>query len=306
MRFHQDSDAVAQLEIAVREARRRDAVGETRGRVVVLHERGIERQRQRALRCQFRDQAIAHRAPGRAQGFVAGVDRLAGDRDVVPEFRAVGDVQVHFHRRIPGVDEPQHRLHFRAVGLHVIAIEVVALRGGAEAHFLGPALVGAVPCAEILVAVDVEHGHEQQHDLAEGAFRRLAVEHLPQGEEAGVLAVDLAGVDAALHQQHRQAVRLRRVRGQCAAARDHQQLHRPAFGRGAEGFAAHRIRVAPLERLAQRGHFVVAAGALEARAFGDGRGIRGCGGCGSGTGEQGGGEQGAGHGGGTHSVEPRW
>src|SRR3546814_3017427 len=96
--------------------------------------------------------------------------------DLLAELGAVGHVQVDVEDRVPGVDQRQHRLHFRRVGLQVVAVEVVVLRGGAPAHFLGAALVGAVPAPEALVAVDVEHRHEQQHLAVERAGRGLRSE----------------------------------------------------------------------------------------------------------------------------------
>ena len=82
MRLDQDPDAVAEGEVAVREAGRVDAVDEARGRVVEIAEAGIELDRQRTLACQQRDDAVAQRAPGLAQRHVSGVHRFAGDRDV--------------------------------------------------------------------------------------------------------------------------------------------------------------------------------------------------------------------------------
>src|SRR3546814_7075166 len=110
----------------------------------------------------------------------------------------------------------------------MLAIEVEALGGGAEAHLFGTALVGSVPGAEVLVAVDAEHRHEQEHQLVQRARRRLAVEHLSQQLEAGVLAVDLAGVDTALGQQPRQLLRSGGLGGERAAAGGHQPFHWPA------------------------------------------------------------------------------
>jgi hypothetical protein len=63
---------------------------------------------------------------------------------------------------------------------------------------------------------------------------------------------------------------LRLLGAQRAGARDRQRQHRPAFRRAAEFKAAHLLRIRLLEARAQVDHFVVAAGALEAGAFGDG------------------------------------
>src|SRR3546814_19854043 len=61
VRFDQQAEAVAQLEIAVREAWRGDAVDEAGRRVVFFHERRIEGQRMRALRGDRIDQRRSHR-----------------------------------------------------------------------------------------------------------------------------------------------------------------------------------------------------------------------------------------------------
>ena len=250
MRLDQDADAVAQREIAVGEARCADAVDEAGGGVVVLDEARVEADGLGALRRQLGDDAVLQPVAGLAQAFVAGIGGLAGDRDVVLELGAVGDVQVEHRQRIPLVDQRQHRLHFRAVGLHVVAVEVVALGGDAEAHLLGAALVRAVPGAEVLVAVDIEHRHEQQHLPVEQALPGLALQQVAEQPEAGVLAVDLAGMDAALRQHHRQAACLRGLRVQRAAGGDRHRLHRPALWAGAEVEAAHRLRVGGLEGIA--------------------------------------------------------
>ena len=270
MRFHQHREPVAQQEVAGGEARRVDAVDEAGLRVVVFGQRGIERQRQRALGREVGHHPVAELAADRAQRIVAGVQRLDLDRDVVFELRPVGGMQVHLHQRVPGVDQPQHRLHLRRIGLGVVAIEVEVLRGGAPARLARAALVGPVPRFEALVAVDVEHRHEQPHQPLQAVGRDGAVQHLAQQQEPGVLAVGLAGVDAALDQHHRVAA-LARPRGiQRTGAGDGERLHRPAFGTGAEIKAAHRVRTGTGERIAQRDDFVVAPGLGEAAALGVG------------------------------------
>ena len=195
--------------------------------------------------------------------------RLDLDRHVVLELRAVGDVQVDDGQRVPFVHQPQHRLHLGRVGLRVVAVQVVVLRRGAPAHLLRAALVRPVPRAEPLVPVDVEHGHEQQHLLAERARQHAPFEQLAQDEEAGILAVDLARMDAALHQQHRQVFLACRARIERAAGRGDEREHRPPFRRAAELDAAHRLRMRALEGAAQRDDLVVATGDLEARSLGD-------------------------------------
>jgi hypothetical protein len=130
----------------------------------------------------------------------------------------------------------------------------------------------------------------------------LALQQVADEPEPGVLAIDLAGMDAALHQHHRQAARLRRLGIQRAAGGHRHRLHRPALRGGAEGETAHRLRVGLLECIAQRDDLVVATGLLEAAALGGGgqRDAAREGGRGAHqqrAGEQGGGKQGTTHGG---------
>jgi hypothetical protein len=188
----------------------------------------------------------------------------------VLEHGAVGHVQVDIGQRVPGVHQRQHGLHLRRIGFHVIAVQVEILGGGAPAHFDRAALVRAVPFGEALVAVDVEHRDEQQHLLVEDARGQLLFQHLAQRQEAGVLAVDLAGVDAALDQRDRHFA--------LAAA---WGVNTPlpftasaSIGRPSgvvpnwKHFTC--LGIGLLEGAAQRDDFVVAAGGGEAGALGDG------------------------------------
>ena len=108
------------------------------------------------------------------------------------ELRAVGDVQVDVRERVPGVHEPQHRLHLGRIRLRVVAIQVEVLRSRAPSHLLGSALVGPVPAPESFVAVDVEDRDKHQHLPVQRAFRGAVLQRFAQGEEARVLAVDFS------------------------------------------------------------------------------------------------------------------
>ena len=119
------------------------------------------------------------------------------------------------------------------------------------------------------MAVDVEHRYEHQHLALQ---RRVAPSQcLTQRDEAGVLAVDLACMDAALNQHHRQLQLLRGFGRERAARRHDQRQHRPSFGRRAEALAAHCLRELLRERIAQPDHFVVATGLAQARTLGQRR-----------------------------------
>ena len=268
--FHQHAEAVTQQEIAVREPRWRNVVGEARAGVVLAHQRRVVRQWQRTLLGQIGNHRIAPAGAVLAQRRVARVHRFHLHRHIVFELRAIGGVQVHVHQWVPLLHQPQHRLHLRRVGLDVIAVEIEVLRGGAPTHLFGAALVGAVPGAEALMAVHIEHRHEDPHHLVEHPFAGGAIKQLAQGQEARVLAIDLAGMDAALHQHHRQCALRRARRIQRAAGGHHQRLHRPPFRRGAEADAAHRLRVALRECIAQGDDLIKAAGLHKTAALGQG------------------------------------
>ena len=50
--------------------------------------------------------------------------------------------------------------------------------------------------------IDVEDGYEDERDVRERALGRPAFQHFAQREQTCVLPVDLAGVDASLHQRY--------------------------------------------------------------------------------------------------------
>ena len=108
-----------------------------------------------------------------------------------------------------------------------------------------------------------------------------AVEHLAQREQARVLAVDLAGMDAALHEHDRALRTCADCRVERAIGGSDQREHRPAFGRAAELEAAHLLRPGLLKGGTEPLDFVVASGAQVARLFRDGaqRRMRRCARC---------------------------
>lgn len=225
-----------------------------------MHEGRVVGQRQRALFFQVGKHCVAPAGAIALQGRIAGMHRFHLHRHVVLELGAIGDVQVHIHQRVPLLHQLQHGLHFRRVRFDVIAVEIEVLRSGAPAHLFGAALIGAVPGTEALMSVDVEYRYEHPHQLVEHAVAGLAVEQLAQSKKARVLAIDLAGVDAALDQDHRQLALRGRLRVECATGGGDQGLHRPALGLSAELDATHGLRVALRKRIAQCNDFVVAAG----------------------------------------------
>lgn len=116
------------------------------------------------------------------------------------ELGAVGHVQIDQQDRVPLCQKPQHGLHLGRVGLRVVAVQIEILRRCPPSHFLGSNLVGTIPAAEPLVAVDIEDGDEQQRRALERTRSGFPFEHLSKREEAGIFAVDLASVNATLHE----------------------------------------------------------------------------------------------------------
>jgi hypothetical protein len=262
----QDAQPVAGRRVGLREARRRVAVGEPRARIVVDVERRIERQRQVAGGGHALDQRTLQRAAGGLEVVAAAGLGRHHHRDVVLELGAVGGVQIDEQRRIPAPPQPEQRRHLGRVHLDEVAIEVEPGGVGAEAHLLGAALVGAVVGAEALVAVDVEDRHEHHGGGVEQLGQRRAGDQIAREPEAGVLALDLAGVDAGLDQQHRPPGA--RVGGRVeAVARQHQRHQLAAGRRRAEGLAASGGRVGDREVVAQPHRLGVAAGGEPARAL---------------------------------------
>ncbi len=133
------------------------------------------------------------------------------------------------------------------------------------------------------MSVDVEYRHEDQDERLQHPGSGGIAQELPQGEEAGILAVDLARVYAPLNQQHRQVALARLGGGECAGAGNHQCQHRPPFRSSAELHAAHGV--VPLAGIgrAQALDFLVTASPLKLRFFRDSLqtrvAVRGCGVC---------------------------
>ena len=270
MGFDQHHQPVAQREIAAGKTRRVGGFHKATGGVVVVGKAGVEIHRQRALGFQLGNDAGLERFAGFAQGFIAHIDRVAGDGNIVAKFGAIGDMQIQCGQWIPSIDQRQHRLHFWGVGLHIIAVEVVALGGHAKAHFCRPALVGAVPRFEVFVAINIEHRHKQQHQLVQHTFANLALQQITQQPEAGIFAVDFTGMNAALRQHHRHALGACIFGGECATGGHRQRFHRPALRADAKVKTAHRFRERQLEGIAQGNDLVITAGLLVAAAFGHG------------------------------------
>src|ERR1051325_8690358 len=94
----------------------------------------------------------------------------------------------------------------------------------------GPRWFGRLLGAEPLVAVGVDHRDEHDIDGVERAGGDLAVEQVAQEPEPGVLALDLAGVDAGLDEDRR-----------VLAAADVQREQWPTLAGLADLVAAHAV-----------------------------------------------------------------
>ena len=253
------AEAIARGRVHLGEPRRRLADREAGARILVLDERRVEVDRQVAQRGQPGDDGRRDRGRRAIETVGPVRDRREVDADVVLELRAIGRVEIDEQHRIAGREHAEHRAGLRRVGLHEVAVEVLAGRVGAEAHLLWAALVGPVVRRESLVTVRVHDRHEHDRDAIERSRRELAVEEIAEHREAGVLALDLTCVDAALDVDHRQVRR----------AVDRHGDDRAVLDRAADLDAAD-TGVRSREVVAQRDRLGVAPGAGVVRALGRG------------------------------------
>lgn len=180
------------------------------------------------------------------------------------ELGAVRHMQVRIDDRIPGVDQPQQGACLRRVGLHIVAVQIVVLGRGADAALHRSALIGPVPAAETFVTVRIIDRDEQDHLFLQRARGDFTLQQLAQGQIARVLAIDLAGVNAALDQNDRQTAFTRRLWRQGAAARNRQRMEGSSFRRRAEGEGPHGVRIGRSKGGVQRRDLGITAGMGEA------------------------------------------
>ena len=241
VRFDQHRKAIALWKIAGREARRIHGQRKPRGRVIGAGQIGIKVEGLEPNFGEPRNECIAHLSAAHSQGGITLIERLDLQGNVGLEVRAVGDMQVRAHQRIPRVDEAQHGPHFRRVRLHVVAIEVDILRRRPPAGLNRATLIGAIPAPDALVAVRIECGNEEHGNPPQQRVRRGISEQLAQRGEPGILAVAFTGVNAAL--DHEQGNRLGAQIRRCARAGsgDQQATHDASFRRPAVLERAHRV-----------------------------------------------------------------
>ena len=190
--------------------------------------------------------------------------------EVVLVVGAVGGVHVDQEVRQPVLPQLQPCAHLRRIGFHVVAVEVEVLRLAAEAHAVRAVLVDAVVRRGILVAVHAEHRDVDQHHMVEQVRDLAGDRDIAQQHQPGVLALDLAGVDAGLQQHHGfvRGARGGRIEGAIATGDRHR--HRPAFGRAAESVEMDHARRGPLQPLQISQRVGVAGRGAEMGGFGRG------------------------------------
>jgi hypothetical protein len=189
-------------------------------------------------------------------------------RDVVLELRAVGGVQVDEQRRLP--PPPTAPGAPRISGASALMKSRFRLSPVAVVRnpiSSGPRWLGRWLGPNRSWPSTLKVGTNTTVDPRRAARAATApVSRSRANAEPGVLAVDLAGVDPGLDQQHRPPGA--RVGGRVeAVARQHQRHQLAAGRRRAEGLAASGGRVGDREVVAQPHRLGVAAGGEPARAL---------------------------------------
>ncbi len=158
----------------------------------------------------------------------------------------------------------------RALQLHPVAVEVEVPAVGPETDALGrPGLVGAVAGVDFLVAVGVEVGDDDQNDFFQpGTLRRGG--DVPGQHQAGLLALDLAGVDVGLEVDDGPAVAAQLFRRSDRRVGHDEGGDVEAAGRPADGFNPDE-RAAFLQLVDEGPDVGVARGGLEVRRLGLGQ-----------------------------------
>src|SRR5713101_2485295 len=133
---------------------------------------------------------------------------------------AVADVDVHVEVRPPAIESGHHRAHLIRVELGVVAIQIEILSGGPPADDLRSALIDAAILRRAFVTVDIENRNEEEIRFVEKRAP-ASDSQLAQKHETCIFAVDLAGVDARLHEKRRSAAALQRFGSEEAIARKH-------------------------------------------------------------------------------------
>ena len=124
---------------------------------------------------------------------------LESEGDVVSEIDTVGDMQIEIKRRVQRIDQPQHGMHDRRVGLDIIAVEIDVLRRCTPALLYRATLVRTAEARSALVPINIEDRHEHEVRLIEKVVlppqRDIAQQH-----HACIRAIALPRMDARLRQ----------------------------------------------------------------------------------------------------------
>ena len=224
--LHQHGGDAGKVAVAGGIARAFRRVAQARARVVFVDQAGVDGGGV-ALRAQRgidrRGEALLQPAGSGARACIRA-PASEGVGDVVLMIQPFADMQVDVQRGVQPVQQRHHRAGFRRLEVEIVAIEVDAARGAVPARPLRATQGRAHQRAALLVAIHIEDRHEHEIHLVQqralAALRDVAQQH-----QAGVLAIDLAGVDAGLRQHHGFAG--------CSLAGAHQQQV-AAFAAGAE------------------------------------------------------------------------
>ena len=125
-----------------------------------------------------------------------------GVRHVILHVEALADVAIDVENGVERAQQRDHRTGLRRVRLGVVAVEIDVTRVRIATLFSGPADMDEIVGAHLLVTVDIVDRHEDQIDMVEQII--LSVQgDVAQQHQPGILAVDLAGVNASLDEHDR-------------------------------------------------------------------------------------------------------
>ena len=268
VRLDEDRGPALQRRVAGREACGRVAEVDAAARIVAAAEAEVRRGKV-PLAGQLRHDAAFERLRAPAldrRGRGRSVCEPVGD--VVLVVGAVGRVGVDQQfGPPPRVDLRQQRPHLGALGLDVVAVQVQADRRDAPAHLRRTVLVDPVVLAATLVGVRGQHRHHEHDARVEQRCARAQHGDVAHERQAGVLALDLAGVDAVLDEHDGLAGGARGIGRERTFAREHEQRQRAALAGRTEGRQPDPAR-AGLELAAIAHGFVVVARVLPVAALG--------------------------------------
>ena len=205
-----------------------------------------------------RAEAILQPVSGGAMARVATPAGIS-EGDVILHVEAVADVAIDVEDRIEAPQQRDDGARFGGVRLGIIAVQIDVAGVALIALLIRAAQRGEVPRAGPFVAIDIEDRHEDEvHPIEQVGLSPHR--YVPEQHQPGILAVDLAGVDARLHEDDGT------LTGALAGADEHQIA---AFARRAERLDRDQWRGGG-EPVEPRADLRIARGGGKARAFGGG------------------------------------